>query len=243
VSEAVDYLLGELDPAETARFEAALERDAALRAEVERLRPVVTRLDALPSEAWAEVEPPPLREPWAAAESPAAGTPAPATGGESPVRRGPAAGAAPSRRRRSRRLVLRPAIAALAATALLAAGTGLGVLLDRDPQPATRLVLSPLDPADPQARGRVGVASDRVSLRVSGLQPTPEGQFYELWLLGADDQLIGLGAFRVDENGTATLRLPLPVDPERFRYFDISLEPGDGDPGHSGVSVLRGPTV
>ncbi|MBE2318914.1 anti-sigma factor [Solirubrobacter sp. CPCC 204708] len=141
---------------------------------------------------------------------------------------------------RGRRLVLRPAVAAVA---LLAAGTGLGVLLDRDPEPATRLVLSPIEGVEPGASGRVGVSSDRVSLRVSGLQPTAEGQFYELWLLGADNQLVGLGSFRVGDDGTATLRLPLPVDPERFRYFDISLEPGDGDPGHSGVSVLRGPTV
>ena len=28
-----------------------------------------------------------------------------------------------------------------------------------------------------------------------------------------------------------------------FTYFDLSLEPADGDPGHSGVSVLRGPSA
>ena len=213
MNEAVDYLLGEMEPDRAARFEAELARDAHLRAEVERLRPVVTRLDALPGEAWERAEPPPLHEP-----------------------------AVPKRERR-RRLVLRPAVAALCAVALLAAGTGLGALIDSDPEPATRLVLSPLDGVDPQARGRVGIGSDRVSVRVTGLAPTGEGEFYELWLLGADNQLVGLGSFRVGEDGSATLRVPLPVDPERFRYFDISLEPGDGDPGHSGVSVLRGPTV
>jgi anti-sigma-K factor RskA len=212
MSEAVDYLLGEMEPERAARFEAELARDRALRAEVERLRPVITRLDGLPGEAWEGVEPPPLREPVVVREP-------------------------------RRRLVLRPAVAALCATALLAAGTGLGVLLDRDPEPATRLVLNPIGGVDPQASGRVGVASDRVNVRVSGLAPTPDGQFYELWLLGADQQLVGLGSFRVGEDGTATLRLPLPVDPGRFRYFDISLEPGDGDPGHSGKSVLRGPTI
>ena len=88
-----------------------------------------------------------------------------------------------------------------------------------------------------------GVTSDRVNVRVSGLPPTTDGQFYEMWLLGADKQLVGLGSFRVGEDGTATLKLPLPVNPDQFSYFDISLEPGDGNPGHSGVSVLRGPTV
>ena len=48
VSEAVDYLLGEMEPDRAARFAAELERDAALRAEVERLRPIVTRLERSP---------------------------------------------------------------------------------------------------------------------------------------------------------------------------------------------------
>ncbi len=80
-------------------------------------------------------------------------------------------------------------------------------------------------------------------MRVSGLKPTGGGQFYELWLLGADKRLVGLGSFRVDEQGRATLKLPLPVDPKAFTYFDLSLEPSDGNPGHSGVSVLRGPSA
>ena len=28
-----------------------------------------------------------------------------------------------------------------------------------------------------------------------------------------------------------------------FRFVDVSVESADGDPGHSGVSVLRGPTA
>ena len=47
----------------------------------------------------------------------------------------------------------------------------------------------------------------------------------------------------MDADGAATLTLPLPVDPKAFTYFDLSLEPADGDPGHSGVSVLRGPSA
>ncbi|MDA0183083.1 anti-sigma factor [Solirubrobacter phytolaccae] len=216
MSDATDYLLGEMDPERAADFERALATDTALRAEVDALRPVVTRLEHLPADGWDAAAPPPLRLP---------GMPE------------------PSAPRRARRLVLRPAVAALCALALLAGGVGLGVLLDRDPEPSTPLALAPVGGLDPTATGRVGVGSDRVTVRVNGLRPTGDGEFYELWLLGEQQQLVGLGSFRVDKDGTATLRLPLPVDPGAFRYFDVSLEAGDGDPGHSGVSVLRGPST
>jgi anti-sigma-K factor RskA len=44
-----EYLLGELPDAERSAFEAALRADPELRAEVERLQPVVACLAALPS--------------------------------------------------------------------------------------------------------------------------------------------------------------------------------------------------
>ena len=40
----------------------------------------------------------------------------------------------------------------------------------------------------------------------------------------------------------ATLDVELPVDPKQFRYLDLSREPDD-DPGHSTVSILRGPVT
>lgn len=218
MNDATDYLLGEMEPDRVAAFEAALAEDAALRAEVDALRPVVTRLEHLPAEGWDAAAPPPLRLP---------GLPEPE----------------PTAPRRSRRLVLRPVVAGLCAVALLAVGTGLGVLLDRDPDPPTRLVLQPVGDLDVAAKGKVGVRDDRVTVRLTGLKPTDGDEFYELWLLGADKELVGLGSFRVGQDGTAALRLPLPVDPGAFQYFDVSLEAGDGDPGHSGVSVLRGPTT
>jgi anti-sigma-K factor RskA len=219
VSEPVDYLLGELDPLQAAAFERAMASDAALRDEVERLRPVVTRLERLPAEAWEDVEPPPLALPEVET-----------------------AGAARAQRR-PRRLVLRPLVAAAAAVVLLAAGAGLGFLLDRGPAVSAQLALRPVGQLDPAASGKVSLVSDGVNVRVSGLKPTGGGEFYELWLLGADKRLVGLGSFRVNADGSATLKLPLPVDPKTFTYFDLSLEPTDGNPGHSGVSVLRGPSV
>ena len=220
MSDSSAYLLGELDSAEAAAFERAMETDAKLRAEVERLRPVVTRLERLPAETWEGPEPPPLALP---ADS--------------------GAGSAAHPARRPRRLILRPVVAAACAIVLLAAGIGLGVWLDRNPSPSEQLALQPVGDVDPAASGKVSLDSDGVNVRVSGLKPTGDGEFYELWLLGADKRLVGLGSFRVNADGAATLTLPLPVDPKTFTYFDLSLEPADGDPGHSGVSVLRGPSA
>jgi anti-sigma-K factor RskA len=213
MSEAASYLLDELSPEESAAFEQAMAADPALREEVERLRPVVRRLAHVPTEAWDPPEPPPLRMPEIAP------------------------------RRARRRLVLRPLVAAACALALLAAGAGVGALLDRDPAPSGELALRPVGDLDPGAGGDIAVSGDGLTVRVSGLRPTEGGEFYELWLLGADKRLVGLGSFQVGDDGATTLKLPLPVDPGAFDYFDLSLEPGDGDPGHSGVSVLRGPTA
>jgi hypothetical protein len=41
----------------------------------------------------------------------------------------------------------------------------------------------------------------------------------------------------------ATVRVPLPSKPSSYRYLDVSREPADGNPAHSGDSVLRGATL
>ena len=92
----------------------------------------------------------------------------------------------------------------------------------------------------PGAKGEVVVGpGDQADLRVSDL-PSNGRDFYEIWLLG-DDGLVSLGSFRVGPDGAANVRLALPVNPKAYQSFDVSLEPDDGNPGHSGDSVLRGP--
>jgi anti-sigma-K factor RskA len=78
-------------------------------------------------------------------------------------------------------------------------------------------------------------------VRVTGLPPSRGGRFYELWLLGAEGELVSLGSFRVPASGEADISVPLPADPGRFAALDVSVEPADGDPGHSKRSVLRAP--
>jgi anti-sigma-K factor RskA len=87
-------------------------------------------------------------------------------------------------------------------------------------------------------------AGGSASVRLSGLRPSKGGDFYELWLLGDGGELVSLGSVRAPASGTATIdNVQLPVDPERFRFLDVSREPADGDPGHSSMSVLRGPSA
>jgi len=221
-----DYLLGELSGDDLAAAERLLREDPAFRAEVDRLRPAVLRLEELPREAWEDLEPPPLAVP-----APAASAPTPPT-------------------RSRRRFVLRPAIAALASVALVLVGVGAGLLLGEDGPAGTSgggetLALAPVEPRGGDATGSaklIGAAGGEAVIDVSSLSPNAPDDFYELWLLNAPDDLVSLGSFKVGSSGRATVRVPLPVDPSQFSYVDLSIERADGDASHSGRSVLRGPT-
>lgn len=228
------YLLGELKAGELVAFERQLEADAELREEVERLRPLVARLEELPPEAWEAPEPPPLIMPEDV-------VPAKAAEAERPARR---------RGLRLPTLTLRPLPAAGLAAVLLALGVAGGALIGGDggsgsPEAgASDLVLSRIDDGPAGAHGDVILASDRsqATVDVSGLDPSGPDDFYELWLLDEDGRMIALGAFEVGADGRAEVELPIPVTPSRYRYFDVSLQVDNGNPAHSGVSVLRGPT-
>ncbi len=96
-------------------------------------------------------------------------------------------------------------------------------------------------PLDAAADASVFTATDgrTIELRVRGLKQPRKGEFYELWVLGNDGRMVSLGIVRVDASGSANVRLPLPVSLRRFPVIDLSLESGDGDPTHSGHSILR----
>lgn len=224
---AVAYLLGELDEPASSAFELECASDQELAGLVDGLRPVVGRLESLPDDAWEPPEPPPLVMP---------GTP--------PVSTAPRA-----------RVATRPRFGWLLAgaglaTALVVLGAGIliGTQLDGDGggSPAgPTLALEPEGEGPPGAAGEVILAStggDGATLDVSGLEPTREGEFYELWLLGDDGDLVALGSFRVEQDGASEIEVPLPVSPDEYDYFDVSIQSDNGDPDHSGRSVLRGTT-
>lgn len=215
--EAIDYVLNELAPPERAVAEDLLRSDAGFRAEVERLRPLVTQLENLPDAAWEGLVPP------------AAPTPKPA---RAPWFRWP------------ERLVLRPALALGASLACIAVGIGIGVLaVGGDDAPEGRdIALTPLA-AGADARAVATVSGDSLRIDVSDLAPTADGQFYELWMLNTPTDLVSVASFRVPASGSTTVTVPLPDDPTRYRFLDLSVEPADGKPAHSGKSVLRGETA
>ena len=62
--------------------------------------------------------------------------------------------------------------------------------------------------------------------------------FKEVWLLAPDAQrMVSLGVMAGDE---AEFVLPGNLDVAQFPVVDVSDEPVDGDPTHSGDSVVRG---
>ncbi|MGK2931585.1 MAG: anti-sigma factor domain-containing protein [Solirubrobacterales bacterium] len=225
---AVTYLLGELGESEAAAFERDLLANPELTALVEQLRPVVGKLEGLPDEAWEPAEPPPLVMPGTAPE--AVRTPA-----------------ASSPRRGFR--WLRAGAGLAASAAILAVGVLIGFQLDdsgpSEPAPQRTLALDSFGEAPAGASGKIDLVSsegDAATVDVSGLRPTGDSEFYELWLLGEEGELVALGSFRVEPDGHSRIEVPLPVDPDDYQYFDVSVQPDNGDPGHSGVSVLRGLT-
>jgi anti-sigma-K factor RskA len=201
-----------------------VREDEAFRREVQRLRPVVSELERVPPGAWDPGEVPPLPD-----------VPAP-----------PAQPRAARAKRSSARWA---AVGVAACLALVAAGVGIGALLfggGDGGAAGPAIALARIGEGGPAASGQARVvASDEGGLRVrvNGLAPSGPGDFYELWLLDGPERMLSLGSFRVPASGEAEVTVPLPVDVAEFRFVDVSVEDDDGDPGHSGVSVLRGPTA
>ena len=79
---------------------------------------------------------------------------------------------------------------------------------------------------------------------VDATLPSPgDGADLEVWLIQPDDQgnvvdLISLGV--VSPTDPESLEVPRSHDPAVYFVVDISVEPRDGDAGHSGRSILRG---
>jgi anti-sigma factor RsiW len=93
-------------------------------------------------------------------------------------------------------------------------------------------------------RGVVGTADVQqtsagreLAVTVSNLA-AQDGAFYEVWLIAPDvSRMVSLGVVAGDG---ATLPIPEGLDLAGYPLVDISLEPMDGDPLHSKVSLSRG---
>ncbi|MFC5379595.1 anti-sigma factor domain-containing protein [Aquipuribacter nitratireducens] len=77
---------------------------------------------------------------------------------------------------------------------------------------------------------------------LDGLPDTGD-DFLEAWLIDPDTgAMVSLGPVVPQQPGDATADLTVPsgLDVGRFALVDVSAEPTDGDPTHSGASLLRG---
>lgn len=206
-----------------------LANDPALQAEVAEFAEIVAVASNPP-----EGEAPPLDHLWA-------GIAAEAFGGPQQEDEG-----ADDRSGRGRVVPLRSRVrwAPLAAVGAAAAALVAVVLVtigppSADPTPVAAASLEPLGEVqvDPvAAEFVVEDGSHRLHVDLSTLPDTTEG-FYELWLLDpGDGRMVSLGPARSD----GTYALPEGVAVDEYPAVDVSVEPHDGDPTHSGASVLRG---
>lgn len=133
------------------------------------------------------------------------------------------------------------ALSAVAAgIAIIAALVAVGPFADDAPTPVAVADLAPFADAPVDAVEGQFVTTDgtaTLQLDLSALPPRDDA-FYEVWLLDADTgRMVSLGPARPDD----TYALPQGVEVGDYPSVDVSVEPQDGDPTHSGDSVLRGP--
>ena len=99
-------------------------------------------------------------------------------------------------------------------------------------------VLEPLTGAAATGEAQL-VAQDgstQLDVTLDGELPPADG-YYEVWLIDSDVQgMVSLGPVRED----GTYDVPADIDVGQFPIVDVSVEPGDGNPVHSGNSILRG---
>lgn len=134
-------------------------------------------------------------------------------------------------------------VVGVAAAVAMFAGIGVAAWQVLRPGESAVIATASLDPFPewPDASGSASVErlpdGDRaitVSLDVPG---DPDG-YHEVWLIDAD--ATGLVSLGIVTGSTGSFLIPSDLDLDRYDVVDISDEPYDGDPGHSGESIVRG---
>lgn len=126
----------------------------------------------------------------------------------------------------------------------------------------TQAVLNPVDGGDAEGRAIFGRIKKEVILQVQaeGLEPSPEGSSYTVWLYKSPRLALRVGSVNVGESGGIAAQFPLPTEllalvaGGAFDQIDISLtedaaykaeiakaKKGKRLPSYVGEDVLRGP--
>jgi Anti-sigma-K factor rskA len=130
-------------------------------------------------------------------------------------------------------------VAAALAIGVVAGSVGSTLLSPSDdPKVLAEAVLEPFPDWQASGAARVEENADGSRAVVVDLS-APGGGLREVWLIDPDTSgLVSLGLL----SGTSgTFSIPADLDLSRFSVVDVSDEPDDGDPAHSGVSIVRGP--
>lgn len=230
--DAGSYVLHALPDDEHARFEAHLATCAECQREVADLQ---VAADTLPLAA-VQVDPPPeLRErimtivrseaELLAAAGARADEPAAAPAAKAP------------RRRRRWALSLRPLPAAMAASALVAAGVIGGIVLTggNDTKTVTGTVQIASAPA---ARASLQLSDDATKLEVRRMPPPPAGKVYQVWLKRPNqDPAPTTALFRTDSSGSADVE----IQRGRLKGVDqvlVTAEPDGGSMKPTSAPVI-----
>jgi hypothetical protein len=150
----------------------------------------------------------------------------------------PVAPVVPLRPRRPRLL--------LAAAAALVVGLGIGAgavaLANRGDGgvAVAATALDPLEGSGASGQARVVERDDgTLVLEVDLTAAALRDGFYEVWLIDESvEDMVSVGV--VQGGRRVTLPLPSGIDLGQYPVVDVSVEPLDGDPTHSGDSVARG---
>jgi len=114
------------------------------------------------------------------------------------------------------------------------------------PAPTVVAQLRPIGPLDPTGSGtltateRAGVRT--MAVRLTGVPDAAGADYLEVWLMnGAGTEIVALGALTRDDTGySGSFTVPSNLPMTQLDLVDVSAERYDGNPGHSGVSILRG---
>lgn len=137
-----------------------------------------------------------------------------------------------------------PWIAAAAAAGVVVGGAGGAMWAGRETPPAEPAViaqaaLDPLPGWDATGAATVQENPDGTRVLVVTLDGgAGEDGFHEVWLIDREvTRLVSLGVL---EGSEGRFTVPAGLDLTDFAVVDVSEEPFDGDPAHSGDSIIRG---
>jgi anti-sigma-K factor RskA len=148
---------------------------------------------------------------------------------------GSAPARAPSAIRHRRRQLLLTSVAAAIALVV-----GLSVFSDDDTAPT--FIAEATNNELPEAYDGAATATvsvdDSPTLVLAFSDELPTEDPVELWLIKPDlSEMVSLGLV---EPGDTEWDWPTGIDPNEYSLVDLSIEPDNGDPTHSGRSILRG---